>query len=74
MPARTHLPQVLVRRGDDAGVDVPLLAVARSAELPSCRTCSSFGLQRDRQVTDLVEDDGPAVGELEQPIPRRPRR
>ena len=59
------LLQILVRRGDDAAVDPHRPAVAYALKLAVLQDVQQLGLQLDRQLRDLVEEDGPAVGELE---------
>ena len=61
--------EIAVRRGDDAHVDLAVSARRRRGSTsPSSSTRSSFGLQLERQLADLVEEDRAAVARLEAPV------
>ena len=64
-----RLLEVAVRRRDHAHVDVDLLAAADAAEIPLLERAQELGLQERRHLPDLVEEDGPAVGQLERAQP-----
>jgi hypothetical protein len=59
--------QVLVRRGDDPDVDLDRLGAADRRERALLQHPQQLDLQRRRHVADLVEEEGAAVGDLEQP-------
>src|SRR5439155_23001119 len=57
--------EVPVRRRDHAHVDLARGVVAHALVLPLLQHAEEFGLKLDREVADLVEQDGTAVGQLE---------
>ena len=57
--------QVLVRRADDAHVDRDLVAAADALDHALLQEAQQLGLQRERQVADLVEEQRAAVGRLD---------
>ena len=58
--------EIAVGRRDDAHVDTCACDRRRRARTPdSCKTRNSLGLQIERDVADLVEEQRAAVGELE---------
>ena len=64
------LPQIDVGRGDDAHVDLDRLDAAEPHELALLDHAQQLGLGLERDVADLVEEDRPLVGELEEPLLR----
>src|SRR5207247_6481196 len=65
-PPRLQLgPQVLVGRRDDAGVDTKHLAAADALELARLQKPKELDLEGRTHLTDLVEEEGAAVRELE---------
>jgi hypothetical protein len=67
---RDELPEILVGRRDDADVDVDGVLAADAQELALLEHAQELGLRRDRHLADLVEEDGAAVRELEEPSTR----
>ena len=65
--ARLRLgPEVLLRGGDDAGVElVRAPRLAQAAELPILQGAQQLGLEIEREIVDLVEEERAAVGPLE---------
>src|SRR5207248_285856 len=63
-----------VRRGDHPHVDARRLLVAHALELALLEHAQELGLELDRDLADLVEEERPAVRELEaaEPILDRP--
>jgi hypothetical protein len=57
--------EVLVRRRDDAHVDPDRLRASDALDLALLQDAQDLGLGRQRHVADLVEEDRPAVAELE---------
>ena len=55
-----------MRRGDEAHVDVLRLERAHAHHFPLLDDAEELRLQRERQLADLVEEDGAAVGRLEE--------
>src|SRR4029078_11539439 len=62
-----------VRRGDQPDVDWPVLALAEAFDRPRLEHAQQLGLQRGRQLADLVEEYRSAVRRLERPGPRPDR-
>ena len=62
--------QVLVRRGQDADVERLRLVAADRQHLAVLQHAQQLDLHRQRDVGQLVEEDGAAVGQLEQAGPR----
>ena len=65
-----HVAQIDVGRGDDPDVDLDRLDAAKAHELALLDDAQQLGLRLERDVADLVEEDRPLVGELEQPLLR----
>src|SRR6185295_16080855 len=63
--ARHRFLQVLVRRADDAYVDRNLRAAADALERALLQETQQLGLQRQRHVADLVEEQRTAVRDLD---------
>ena len=63
--SRNRLQQVAVGRGDDAHVDRSDVVAADALELALLQHAQQLDLQLRRQLADLVEEDRPAVGQLE---------
>src|SRR5436190_9978338 len=64
--------EMLVRRRDDADVDMEETRAADALELLLLERAQDLGLQRERQLADFVEEQRPAMRELE--LPRLPIR
>ena len=65
--AQLHLlAQIPIGRGDDADVHPEKVLAADPPELPLLEYPQQLGLRRQRHLADLVEEDGPAVGQLEE--------
>ena len=60
--------QVAVGGGDDAHVDGARRRGAERRDLAALDDAEQLGLQRQRQLADLVEEDGAAVGHLQQAL------
>ena len=60
--------QPLVARGDDPDVDLDRLGPADPLERARLEHAEQLRLHRRRDVADLVEEQGAAVGELEPPF------
>src|SRR5262245_27901425 len=58
-------PQLLVGRSDDAHVDVQQLGAANAFETPLLEDAKELGLQREREVADLVEEERALMSQLE---------
>ena len=59
--------EIAVRRGDDADVDLHVLAGRRGAgSISSCEHAEELHLEVQRQLADLVEEERAAVGLLEE--------
>src|SRR5579862_9019423 len=67
--ARETLLEVLVGRGDHAYVGADRRLAADSIELSLCQHAQQPCLERQRHVTDLIEEQRAAVGLLEAPAP-----
>ncbi len=65
------LAQVPVGGGDDAHVHPLQILAADAAELTLLQHAQQLGLRGERHLPDLVEEDGAAVGQLEEPLPER---
>src|SRR6185503_17791025 len=63
-----RLGDVLVGRGDDADVYVDLLLAAKTPNLPALQRAEELHLDVRRHLRDFVEEDGPAVRQLERPL------
>ncbi len=63
--------QILVRRGDDADVDVDRLVLAHAPDLVLLDRAEQLGLEGQRRLGDLVEEEGAAVRLLEEALARR---
>ena len=66
--ARDELIEIAVGRGDDADVDATILIVADPAELLRLQDAQELGLQRQRQLADLVEEQRAGVRGREQTL------
>ncbi len=75
LAAIDHALDVAVGRGDDADVDLVVVGAADAADGARLEHAQQLGLQRQRQFAHLVDQQGAAVGGLEQPLlaRRRPR-
>src|SRR4029079_12901306 len=58
--------EIAVRRGDDAYVDAPALVLADAADLALLQRAQQLDLYGGRNLADLVEQQRPTVGGLEQ--------
>jgi hypothetical protein len=58
--------ELLVGGGDDADVDLGGAVLAQAADLALLDDAEQLGLEGDRGLGDLVEEEGPAVGLLEE--------
>ena len=66
--------EIDVRRRDQPHVDAAGLGRADALELAFLQDAQQLGLQLGRELADLVEKNRAAVGQLEPPLPHRPRR
>ncbi len=66
-PALDLALEVAVRRGDHANVDAVEAVGADALDLAALQGAQELRLERERQLADLVEEEGPAVGHLELP-------
>ncbi len=67
-PTGPHrLGEVAVRGGDDAHVEFDRARAAHALDFSLLEDAQQLDLQVQRQVADLVEEDGAPVGELEPP-------
>ena len=73
-PLGDHLRQVAVRRGDDAHVDRLLHRAAHGAHALLLQHAEQARLHLQRHLADLVEQEGAALGLLEEPLGDRGRR
>ncbi|MCY1355441.1 hypothetical protein D9M69_418610 [compost metagenome] len=71
-PGAHLFPQPPVGRGDHPHVDVARLVGAQALDLAVLQSAQQLGLDRQRQLADLVEEQRAAVGRLETPWPRLP--
>ena len=71
--ARDELIEIAIRGGDDADIDAAIVIVADPAELLRLQDAQQLGLQRQRQLADLVEEQRAGVrgGEQTFAIARR---
>ena len=60
--------QVPVGGGNQPDVDRDLVAPPQAAERLGLEHLEEFGLQLGRQLADLIQEDAPAVGELEESL------
>src|SRR6185437_8359598 len=60
-------PEIAVRRGEDADVDVDALVAADALDAALLERAEQLGLHLERQLADLVDEDGALVGLLEGP-------
>ena len=66
--AAIHLAlEIAVGRADDANVHLARARLPDPADLARLERAQELRLKLDRQLADLVEEDGPAVGRLECP-------
>ncbi|MCY1408334.1 hypothetical protein D9M71_236540 [compost metagenome] len=65
MPVADAVGQVAVGRGDDPHVDVARLVLAQALDLAVLQGTQQLGLQAQRQLADLVEEQRAAVCRLE---------
>ena len=70
---RDELVEPAVRRRDDADADADRLLAADALQLAVLQDAEQLRLRRLVQVADLVEEDRPAVGQLEPAAPQRRR-
>src|SRR5262249_47931184 len=61
--------QVAIGGGDDTDVDRNVAIRAHALDLASLEHAQELGLQLGAELTDLVEEDGAAVGRLERTLP-----
>ena len=61
---RDSFLEIAVRRGDDADVDLSRARSAEALELTLLQDAQKLGLQIERQVANLVEEQRPAMGQL----------
>src|SRR6185436_18154294 len=71
--ARDELLEVAVRRRHEAHVDADRLDAADPLELALLKSAQELHLHLDGDLADLVEEERPAVGELEPPRLRADR-
>lgn len=62
---RNQLFEILVRSDDNADVGFDRLDAADAAELAELDDAEQLDLEAGREITDLVEENGSAVGPLE---------
>src|SRR5262245_57595694 len=68
--SRLHLlGELAVRRRDDPHVDPPRAILPHRAHLALLQDAQELRLQRRGGLRDLVEEERPAVGDLEEPLP-----
>src|SRR5690606_16165202 len=72
-PGADLLLEVAVRGGDDAHVDLDRLDAAHALDLALLEHAQQLRLEIELELAELVEEDGAAVGELEDPLARRDR-
>src|SRR5690606_6311040 len=60
-----HRFEVLVGSTDDAGIDVDRLAPSDALDLPFLQEAQKLDLQRQRNVANLVEEQGSSVGQFD---------
>ena len=67
--ARLHLGgEIAIRRRHQPDVDLDRLRPPTRSNSRSCSTRRSLHLHRRRDLADLVEEQGPAIGQLEAPL------
>ena len=66
-----HSPEVAVRRGDDAHIHFLRLRRPEPFERSLLQHAQQLGLQFERQIANLVEEEGAVMRELEASLPRR---
>ena len=70
-PAHGHqLLQVLVGGRDDTDIDADHILATHATELALLEDSKEFGLRQHRHLPDLVEENGPFVGQFEEATPR----
>ena len=62
-----HFFEVAVGGADHADVDVDGLVITEPSDVAGFEDPQQFGLHREGKFADFVEEDGPAVGDFEQP-------
>ena len=67
-PLTHHVGEVAVRRGDHPDVDPDGIGGADPLDLAVLEHAQQLHLDAERQLADLVEEDGAAVRRLEQPL------
>ena len=72
-PLRHRGLEVAVRRGHEADVDRDRMCAAEPLELPLLQDAQELHLRRGGQVSHLVQEERPLVGELEAPLLLGPR-
>src|SRR5262249_13556240 len=70
LPAVDLAHEIALRRSDDAHVRVHRLVAADAAELARLEDAQELRLDVERELADLVEEDGAAVRELEGALAR----
>src|SRR5215469_15900531 len=65
MPGAHLLLKIAVRGRDDARVDLDRLVTSDTFELAFLQEAQQLGLQRGREIRDLVQEDGPAGSRFE---------
>ena len=68
LPFLHHLAQLDVGRRDDPDVDLDRFHAAEPHELAFLDDAQQLGLGLERNVADLVEENRPLVGELEEAL------
>ena len=63
-----HLSEVAIRGADHPDIDTQRPAAAEWPELPLLQHTQQFRLHREGKVPDLIEEQAPAVGQLEQAL------
>src|SRR6185312_3729499 len=64
------LAQILLGRGDDADVDIDGAIAADATDLALLEHAQELGLQIERELAELVEEDGAPVRRFEGDLPR----
>src|SRR5690554_2593640 len=62
--------QIAVGRSDDAHVHIERFVLAKAAYFTFLKRAEKLRLKANRRFRDLVEEEGPAVGFLEEALPR----
>ena len=73
-PLSTRLAEILVRRGEDAHVDVDHVLAADARDLAGLQRAQHLGLRGEVHVADLVEEERAAVRLLEEAAALAPAR